>query len=76
MIARLREIGAQVTTHQVLQQRCAIIDEKIVWHGSVNFLAFGRRDSDMLRFVDSDTAGEFLDLYKEVTGEHMMIEEI
>lgn len=30
----------------------------------------------MLRFVDSDTAGEFLDLYKEVTGEHMMIEEI
>ena len=75
MIARLRDIGAQVTTHQVLQQRCAIIDEKIVWYGSVDFLAFGRQNSEALRFVDSDTAGDFLDLYKEVTGEQMMIEE-
>ena len=76
MLAQLRNIGVQVTTHQVLQPRCAIIDKKIVWYGSVDFLAFGRRDSDALRFVDSDTAGEFLNLYKEVTGEQTMIEEV
>ncbi len=75
-IARLQDVGAKVITHKALQQRCAIIDEKIVWYGSVDFLAFGRRDSDMLRFVDSDTAGEFLTIYQEVSGEQMMIEEV
>lgn len=74
-IMLLREIGVQLTMHQALQQRIAIIDEKIVWYGSVDFLAFGRRDSNALRFVDSDTAGEFLALYQEAPGEQMIIEE-
>ena len=75
MLAKLRNIGVQVTTHQALQPRCAIIDERIVWYGSVDFLAFGRQNLEALRFVDPDTAGDFLVLYKEVTGEQMMIKE-
>jgi len=64
-----------VTTHQMLQQRCAIIDEKIVWYGNVDFLAFGRKESDVLRFADADIAGELIALWDDSIPEQFAIED-
>ena len=53
-----------------------IADEKIVWYGNIDFLAFGRKDSDVLRFIDADIAGELLDFSQGSCGQQMMIEEL
>ena len=47
-----------------------------MWYGSVDFLAFGRKDTDVLRFVNSDIAGELLALSGESEGEQLVIEDI
>ena len=75
-ILLLRQTGTQVLTHQELQQRYAVIDESIVWYGNVDFFAFGRKDAEALRFVNSDVAGELLGLSQENCEEQMMIEEM
>ena len=74
-ILLLRQTGTQVLTHQELQQRYAVIDESVVWYGNVDFFAFGRKDAEVLRFVNSDVAGELLELSQENCEEQMMIEE-
>lgn len=49
-ISLLKETGAVVVTEAKYQQRCAIMDESIVWYGGIDFLAFGKKDTDVLRF--------------------------
>ena len=75
-ILLLRQTGIQVITHQALQQRYAVIDESVVWYGNVDFFAFGRKDAEVLRFVNADVAGELLELSHENCEEQMMIEEM
>ena len=75
-LAMLERAGVTVTQHEALQQRYAIIDESIVWYGSVDFLAFGRKDTDVLRFENADIAGELLALSRESNGEQLMITDV
>lgn len=75
-IAMIEQVGITVHAHTELQQRCAIVDESIVWYGSVDFLAFGRKDTDVLRFENPDIAGELLAISEEANGEQLMIEDI
>ena len=49
-IALLREAGAQIITQPAPQQRFAVIDKKIIWFGNIDFLAFGKKDSDAMLF--------------------------
>ena len=39
MILQLENAGAKVEKRNELSQKTAIIDEKILWHGRVNFLS-------------------------------------
>lgn len=64
---------AEVSLHKGLQQRYAVLNERIVWYGNVDFLAFGRRDTDVLRFENADIAGEQLSLTDESECEQLMI---
>ena len=72
----MEQAGIAVHTHKELQQRYAIVDGSIVWYGSVDFLAFGRKDTDVLRFENPDIAGELLVISEEANGEQLMIEDI
>ena len=72
-VAMLEQIGVTVIKHKELQQRYAVIDESVVRYGSVDFLAFGRKDTDVLRFENADIAGELLELSQETGGEQLMI---
>lgn len=56
-------------TRETYQQRYAIMDESIVWYGGINFLAFGKKDADVLRFESTDVAGELLDAVEESASE-------
>ena len=69
----LHSAGAEVILHKGLQQRYAVLDERIVWYGNVDLLAFGRRDTDVLRFENADIAGELLSLTDETECEQLMI---
>ena len=72
-VGALRSVSAEVILHRGSQQRYAVLDERIVWYGNVDLLAFGRRDTDVLRFENADIAGELLSLIDESECEQLMI---
>lgn len=47
-----------------------------MWYGNVDFLAYGKKDTDVLRFENADVAGELLELTKETVGEQLTISEL
>lgn len=73
VVVTLQSVGAGVILHKGLQQRYAVLDERIVWYGNVDLLAFGRRDMDVLRFENADIGGELLSLTDETECEQLMI---
>lgn len=75
-ITTMEQAGITVHTHESLQQRYAVVDTSIVWYGSVDLLAFGRKDTDVLRFGNPDIAGELLALSGEADSEQLMIEDV
>lgn len=75
-ITMLEQVGVTVQTYKELQQRYAIVDESIVWYGSVDLLAFGRKDTGVLRFENPNIAGELLALSGEAGNEQLMIKDV
>lgn len=68
-VSLLKETGAAVMAEAKYRQRCAIMDESIVWYGGIDFLAFGKKGADVLRFENADIAGELLDAVEEPVSE-------
>lgn len=64
-ISLLKETGAVVMAEAKYQQRCAIMDESIAWYGGIDFLAFGKKDADVLRFENADITGELIEAVEE-----------
>lgn len=67
-IARLKESGIDVRTQKDLLYRYAVIDQRIVWYGNIEYLSYSMKDANALRFESPDTAGELLDLWKKEDG--------
>lgn len=59
---RLKESGIGVITQRDLSYRYAVIDQSIVWYGTIEYLSYSMKDANALRFESPDTAGELLDL--------------
>lgn len=64
-LTMLKNAGITVVMQTDLQQHYAIIDESIVWYGNIDFFAFGRKDTDVLRFENAEIAGELLEMSAE-----------
>lgn len=64
-IAMLKNAGISVAMQENLQQHYAIIDGSAVWYGNIDFLAFGRKNADTLRFENAEIAGELLAISAE-----------
>ena len=75
-IALMEQAGVEVHPHKDLNQRYAVVDESIVWYGAVDFLAFGRKETDVLRFKNPDIAGEFLSLSGHAESEQLVMEDV
>ncbi len=54
----LKDAGVQVTAEDGVSQRYAVIDHRVVWYGSVDFLSFSKKDANVIRFENVDIAGE------------------
>ncbi|MBS6845856.1 MAG: DEAD/DEAH box helicase family protein [Firmicutes bacterium] len=75
-IALMEQAGVEVHPHKDLNQRYAVVDESIVWYGAVDFLVFGRKETDVLRFKNPDIAGEFLSLSGHAESEQLVMEDV
>ena len=59
-IAILNNIGATLLFKPSIHQKFAIIDQKIVWYGSINLLSFGTSEESMMRLVSTNIAYELM----------------
>ena len=62
MIMQLRESGITVETVEDACQHYAVIDNKIVWYGSMNLLAKEDVDDNIMRIESDDVAAEILEM--------------
>ena len=76
VVKLLEDEGIPVVLHDELHYRYAVIDGRIVWYGNVDFLAYGKKETDVLRFVNNDIADELVAMAQDTYGEQMMIDDL
>lgn len=52
--------GITVKTRDRIHQKFAIIDQRLVWYGSINLLSYGASEESMMRIESLDIAAELL----------------
>ena len=57
----LADCGLQVKFKPDFHQKFTVIDQKIAWYGSVNFLSFGNHEESVMRFENYDLAEQLID---------------
>ena len=63
-ITALENIGITIVSSPSLSCRCAIIDKKLIWYGSINFLGKVSADDNSMRFEDSSLAADLIDIIR------------
>lgn len=58
----LNEANIKLEYKSNIHQKFAIIDENIIWYGSVNFLSFSSSEESIMRIESYGIAGELLDI--------------
>lgn len=56
----LTTTGVRVHLQSQIHQKFAVIDQKIVWYGSINLLSFGSAEESIMRLNSGMIAGELL----------------
>ncbi len=56
----LQHAGVNVVFRSNIHQKFALIDQKIVWYGSINLLSFGSAEESIMRLESPNIAGELL----------------
>jgi hypothetical protein len=56
----LKDIGARVELNPRTHEKICIIDNSVVWHGSLNILSQHESSESMMRFVGENTARQLL----------------
>ena len=60
-IELLHEYGINISLKSKFHQKFAVMDQRIVWYGSVNFLSYGTADESIMRLESADIAGRLID---------------
>ena len=58
---KLQENGVIVKYKSDFHQKFTVVDQSVVWYGSVNFLSFGTHEESIMRFENADIAGQLMD---------------
>ena len=61
-ISLLQGAGINVVLRSAIHQKFTIIDQHIVWYGSINFLSFGSSEETIMRLDSHAIANELLDV--------------
>ena len=56
----LKTAGVNLVCKSNIHQKYAIIDQRIVWYGSINLLSFGRAEESIMRLNSSNIASELI----------------
>jgi superfamily II DNA or RNA helicase len=59
-LASLQHTGVRLLPKINIHQKFAVIDQKIVWYGSINFLSFGSAQESIMRLESANIAQELL----------------
>jgi len=57
----LLQHGVIVQTKDRIHQKYAVIDQRLVWYGSINLLSYGLSEESIMRIESVDIAGELLE---------------
>jgi len=63
-IDELKSSGATLVLKSNIHQKFAIIDQKIIWYGSINLLSYGSAEESMMRIVSPCIASELIESIK------------
>jgi phosphatidylserine/phosphatidylglycerophosphate/cardiolipin synthase-like enzyme len=61
LIQELENGGVQVVRKGSIHQKFSLIDYRIVWYGSINFLSYGKSEESVMRFENEAIAEELLE---------------
>ena len=56
----LKNNGIRVNTKPKIHQKYAVIDQKIIWYGSINLLSYGKSEESIMRIESMDIAEELV----------------
>ena len=66
-LASLQDTGVRLRFKANIHQKFAVIDQKIVWYGSINLLSYGSAQESIMRLESPNIAQELLkDLGKSI----------
>lgn len=60
-MALLTQHGINVKTKSRIHQKFAVLDQRIVWYGSINLLSYGMSEESIMRIESIDIVAELLD---------------
>lgn len=61
----LEDAGCKVVCRPAIHQKFVVIDDSILWYGSINLLSYGQSEESMMRFENSKVAQALLDTLVE-----------
>jgi phosphatidylserine/phosphatidylglycerophosphate/cardiolipin synthase-like enzyme len=56
----LKTAGVNLVCKSNIHQKYAVIDQRIVWYGSINLLSFGRAEESIMRLNSPNIANELM----------------
>ncbi len=60
MINTIKLTGSNLIFKSNIHQKFAVIDQRIVWYGSINFLSFGSSEESIMRLDSVNIANELI----------------
>ena len=66
MLNSIRSIGAAIVFKSNIHQKFAVIDQRIVWYGSINLLSFGSAEESIMRLDSINIANELIGTIEEM----------
>ena len=61
----LKNEGISVVFQSNIHQKFAIMDQKIVWYGSINLLSYGSSQESIMRIESSNIANELIETIED-----------
>lgn len=62
----LKSAGVSMIFKSNIHQKFAIVDQKIVWYGSINLLSFGNGEENIMRLESSNISNDLIKTIKKV----------
>ena len=68
VVKMLEQAGVSVSFRANIHQKFAIVDNRVVWYGSINLLSFGKSEESIMRLDNADIAGLLMESIYQQKG--------